>query len=132
MNTTCCICLLEINSTTEYKPYECHHLFHKSCIDLMNSYHMYKCPLCKSQSKNKDLIDLDELNYEFNNLTPDTINIIPYIKKWKHPDCFYNKHRLILETLGDWNFNEYEEFTLTFNKMWIKCQHCNIDEIFNK
>ena len=130
----CPICLETFDDNNSSIPYNCNHKYHSKCITYLLNTKLKsstKCLLCMNSLK-KPLsdIDLEKINYVFNNQCDDNdiiFDLSKYLKKWKYPSCFSSKHKITIETLGDWGLNSNNDLTLkfTFKKMYIKCENCN-------
>ena len=129
MNNICVICQDNISDTDLISPYNCNHIFHKKCINnLCKSKYKkkYNCILCQSRIK----YEYKYKNFVFNNMLEgqETFDIDNYLKQWKHKTCFDKNHTFLIETIGDWNFNNIADPLFIYKYMFIKCNHCNISQ----
>ena len=131
----CAICLDDINENEKTIPFKCNHTFHKKCIsELVNSkcQKKYNCCLCNARVK----YEYDSTNIKFNNMLEGKMifDLNKYLDKWKNKTCINNKHNILLETIGDWSFDERSSELLKFNYqyMLIECQNCNISQTIKK
>lgn len=128
----CPICIEPI--TEKYKPYNCIHDYHKECIDILESSGIrkkYSCSLCQAKKK-IPVSDNDYLNYNFNNMLEGEVNfdVQRFINKWTHKNCIKSNHKLYLETLGDWGFNNSErDLKMNYKIMYVECKECNKNEL---
>ena len=127
----CPICIEPI--TNNYQPYNCKHYYHEECVNQLNNSKCkeYKnnCSLCKAELKINIPKKKEYKNYVFNNFLDRPLNIQYYINKWSDKNCIDSNHKLVLETLGDWNMSKSREFTMDFRMMHINCLQCNKDQL---
>lgn len=123
----CSICLDTSNDSNLSKPFQCDHVFHIKCFKQLTQNHFRSCPLCKNPI-NK--LYHGNITYNFNNMldTNREFDIPYYISQWKDKKCEENSHHFVLETLGDWNYIDYQ-LKLNYTCMYIKCCNCNKDII---
>lgn len=120
----CAICLEEVE--TPFKPYNCNHLYHPKCIEILekSSCKMKsKCSLCMAYKLKKNN-SIEYNNYNLNNLLDNSIDVQYYINKWPDKKCFECNHYFNLETLGDWFMDNSNELKMNFKIMHINCKNC--------
>ena len=66
MNTKCSICLEHVQDSTNIIVAECGHIFH--CLCLMTNV-AFGCPHCRTKMTNQDADDIDDDEYELENMT---------------------------------------------------------------
>lgn len=127
---TCPICLdtIEINDIS--RPYNCDHIYHTECIkNLCDSSckRKYNCSLCNERIK----YEYKYTNFVFNNMLEGekTFDIDLYINKWKYKNCINNNHKLLIETLGDWDVSSTHNLKFNYKSMYIECLQCKITQI---
>lgn len=124
----CAICLDYVDSKDMTQPYKCNHIFHKNCIQKLcksNFKKKYNCILCKSRIK----YDSNYKNYVFNNMLEDErlFDLESYFSKWPNKSCFHNNHNFMIETIGEWDFqNNITDPNFKFTCMLLQCKKCNI------
>lgn len=125
-NIECVICLEKLN-TFIYKCHNCNNCFHNECIKKVKK---NVCPLCRCS-----LIIPNNYKYNliFNNMdeTNKIYNIDYFINKWVYKKCLEENHNFILETLGDWNFNNNNNLTFIYKCMYLECTNCKKNMIIN-
>ena len=133
MYMSCPICLdtIEINDIS--KPYICNHIYHKDCIKNLYTSgckRKYNCSLCNERVK----YEYKYTNFVFNNMLEGEkiFDIDIYINKWKYKNCIINNHKLLIETLGDWDMSSTRNLVFTYKSMYIECLHCKSTQIINK
>lgn len=118
--TECSICLDKIVDNI-FKCSNCSNIFHINCI---NKIHKKNCPLCRH------ILQESFNSYIFNNHDDSgkIYDINKYISKWGKHKCLKNKHKFLLETLGDWK-NNNQTLVFDYKCMHIECLDCNIKSI---
>tara|TARA_B100000401_G_scaffold112941_1_gene73728 strand:+ start:403 stop:606 length:204 start_codon:yes stop_codon:yes gene_type:complete len=58
-----------------------------------------------------------------------TFDTTYYLNKWKNKNCINQNHKIIIETIGDWDIHTNKlEPIFKYRYMLLECNHCKTSQ----